>query len=503
MEKKIHRNALLSVTDKSQLASLSRGLIAHGFILWASGGTRAFLTEKGIEVRGVEDLTGFPSILGGRVKTLHPFVLGGVLGDPEIEGHPQDLEQHKIRLFDVVVVNFYDFSTRSRNGEEEGIEAIDIGGPTIVRAAAKNFRRVLVLTDPTDYPEALDHLGSGSTPFRRKMAQKAFSLTTSYDASILSWIGSPKEKEEPFPSLLPLAKEPKALRYGENPHQNGAVYRMGNGALADGTQHQGKPLSYNNYLDMDGALRALSVLPSAGAVVVKHANPTGMAVEDDPALAFTKAWGGDPRAAFGSVVALSNLTKEAALEISKVFVEVVLSLHCDDDALDILSSKKNLRVFSLPSLTKPPWSIRSVGGVALWQEADPGPTHPDEWSWEGDPPNEELISDLVLANGAALVMRSNAISLVKEGVLVGAGAGLTSRVGALEVALRIAGERSKGAVMGSDAFFPFRDGIDLAADHGVIGVVQPGGSIRDDEVSKAASEHGLPIAFTGRRHFNH
>lgn len=491
------KNALLTVTDKRGLAEFARALADSDHELWASGGTRAALEEAGVAVKPVSDLTAFPEILGGRVKTLSPQVFGGVLGDPAVPGHEADLEAHGLPLFDVVVVNFYDFDSALAAGADP-VEAIDVGGPALARAAAKNHRRVLVVTDPADYGEVAAALAEGpDESLRGRLAHKAFAATAAYDAAISGWLAP----GSPDPLLAGSGPEP--LRYGENPHQAAAVYALGVGALGDLEQIGGKALSYNNWLDLDAVWRLLAGLDGPGAAVVKHGNPTGLA-RGEGAAAMQAAWDGDPRAAFGGVVGVRPaLTADAAEVLSGVFLEAVLAPAFDDAAVEVLSRKKNLRLVQAPLEGAPSWSARTLAGVSLRQEADPGCLPATEWSWHGPVPPPGTVADLELAQIAAKETRSNAISLTRDGALVGSGGGSTSRVGALEVALAVAGERARGAALASDAFFPFRDAIDLAADAGVAAIVQPGGSIRDEEVLAAAAELGIAMATTGRRHFLH
>ncbi|MCH7494237.1 bifunctional phosphoribosylaminoimidazolecarboxamide formyltransferase/IMP cyclohydrolase [bacterium] len=372
-----------------------------------------------------------------------------------------------------------------------------------MRAAAKNHARVLVLTDPSQYAAAIAaYAGDGPTrEFREACARAAFARTAAYDGAIAGWLA--KEAGQPADPLF-AGNSPRPLRYGENPHQAGWVYAREGAGLGGLVQHQGKELSYNNWLDLDAAWRLLVGLGEPGATVVKHGNPTGLAVGEDALTALAAAWEGDPRAAFGSVVGIRpTLTAEAAEFLGKKFVEVVLAPEVAPEALEILARKRSLRVVSAPLSPGAGWSARTLSGVTLLQESDRAQPDPREWEWHGGRPEAETMADLRLALVAAKEMRSNAISLVRGGVLVGAGPGSTSRVGALEVALAMAGERARGAALASDAFFPFRDSVDLAAKHGIAAIVQPGGSIRDEEVLAAAKERSIAMALTGKRHFNH
>lgn len=481
---------------------MAKALANAGLTLWASGGTLAALREAGVEAGSVGDLTGFPEVLGGRLKTLHPKVFGGILADPALPGHQEDLDAQGLGLFEVVVVNFYDFAAASGGTAAEAVEGIDIGGPCLVRAAAKNHSRVLVLTDPAQYEGAIAaYEGAGpSAELREECARAAFAKTAAYDGAIAGWLA---ERAGAPADPLFAGHSPQPLRYGENPHQKGFVYAREDAGLGGLVQHQGKELSYNNLLDLDAAWRLLAGLDGPGATVVKHGNPTGLAAGEDTA-ALAAAWEGDPRAAFGSVVGVRPaLTAAAAEFFLQKFVEVILAPEVEPAALEILARKKNLRVVTAGLEAEAGWSARTLSGVTLWQQSDLARPAPEEWEWHGGRPGPKVVADLRLAMVAAKEMRSNAISLVAGGALVGSGPGSTSRVGALEVALAVAGERARGAVLASDAFFPFRDAIDLAAEAGVAAIVQPGGSIRDEEVAEAAREHAIPMALTGTRHFTH
>tara|TARA_B100000029_G_C17598122_1_gene964903 strand:- start:1721 stop:3211 length:1491 start_codon:yes stop_codon:yes gene_type:complete len=492
--------AILSVTDKTNLEKLGKKLLESNFMIFSSGGTKKYLEKHGIKVSSVSELTGFPEILDGRVKTLHPKVFGGILGDCSNESHLDQMEENKIKKIDLVVVNFYNFDQGKNKTFSEAIESIDIGGPSMVRAAAKNHKNCLVVTDPKDYEEVINNLDKKfDSEMRKKYAAKAFSKTAKLDLDISRWMDDTDQEMN-----FIFSGKWEELRYGENPHQKAAVL-ISEKFKKEQIQHQGKALSYNNYLDMDAALRLCKSLPSDGSVVVKHTNPTGVALNKNLRQSMEDAWNGDPRAAFGSVIAIKpKLDRETAEYLSNFFVEVIIAPEVEEEALEILEKKKNLRVLTVPFIEQEKWSLKTLsGGITLCQHNDKESTSPKNWSWHGPEAMKKTIDDLYLANLIVKEMKSNAICLVKNGIMVGGGAGSTSRVGALEIALSISKEKAKGSVMSSDAFFPFRDSIDLASSHGIIGIVQPGGSIKDEEVIKASIENKLSLALTGRRHFNH
>lgn len=492
------RHAILSVTNKKNLENLGKELLKNEFTIFSSGGTKKYLEEHGIKVYSVSDLTGFPEILDGRVKTLHPKVFGGILGDHSNESHLSQMRENEINKIELVVVNFYNFDEGKNKSFSEAIESIDIGGPSMVRAAAKNHKNCLVVTDPEDYQEVIESLDKNFNPeMRKRYAAKAFTKTAKLDVSISKWMNDEDEMDFIF------SGEKKELRYGENPHQEAVVF-LTEKLQKEQIQHQGKDLSYNNYLDMDAALRICKSLPSDGSVVVKHTNPTGVALNKNLRKSMEDAWNGDPRAAFGSVIAVKpKLDKETAEYLSNFFVEVIVAPEIEKEALRVLEKKKNLRILTIPFLKEEKWSIKTLSGITLCQHNDTESTSPKDWSWHGPEATKEVTDDLYLANLIVKEMKSNAICLVKDGIMVGGGAGSTSRVGALEIALSISKEKSKGCVMSSDAFFPFRDSIDLASSHGIKAIIQPGGSIKDEEVIQASIENNISLALTGRRHFSH
>lgn len=525
------RRALVSVSDKSNLEVLAGVLNEHRVEVLSTGGTHRALVDLGVAAVQVGEYTGAPEILGGRVKTLHPRIHGGILALPTPE-HEKEAGLHDIPPIDLVVVNLYPFRETIAKPDAtfaDAIENIDIGGPTMVRAAAKNWTRVAVVVDPSDYArlgEALAQSG-GVLPegLRRELSRKAFSHTAAYDAAIARYLagfdGEGGELgEDTLPTELFVTGEAQGtLRYGENPHQPAAFYRMDYAAdepvgLDRAEQLQGKPLSYNNLLDADGALalaRDLAPL-GTGAAVFKHVSPCGAAVgRDGESLAdvYRRAREADAESAFGGIVSLTREVDGATAEIlAETFLEVVIAPGFSAEARERLAKKKNLRLLALPGLaevgTRPPLRLRSVAGGLLVQREDRvGVLASAGKVVTKREPTATELRDLDLAVVLGKHVRSNAIVFVKDGATVGVGGGQTSRVEASRQASGRAGEQARGAVLGSDAFFPFRDGVDAAADAGVTAIVQPGGSVRDEEVIAAADEHGLAMVFTGERHFRH
>jgi phosphoribosylaminoimidazolecarboxamide formyltransferase/IMP cyclohydrolase len=494
--------ALLSVYDKTGLEAFAKGLVSLGWELVSSGGTSRALAEAGIPHTEVEQVTGAPEMLGGRVKTLHPAVHGGILANRAKPEDMAELAQHGITPIDLVVVNLY--PVRS----EPSIEMIDIGGPTMVRAAAKNHDAVGIVVDPADYGPVLDELrreGALSDETRRGLARTAFAHTAAYDAAIVEWL----DGDDVMAPTLHLALERvQELRYGENPHQAGARYReIGtHGWWDDVVQHGGKELSYLNLYDTEAAWTLVHDLGDRPAVaVIKHANPCGVAVADDITTAYTLAHECDPRSAFGGIVAVNRpVPKSLADALAPVFTEVVVAPSFDDDALEVLLAKKNMRV--LTASAPPPLRVdlRQIGGGFLVQEPHRFESQRGAWRVVTKAqPTDEQWRDIELAWRVVGHVKSNAIVLVANGQAVGIGAGQQNRVESSEIAASKAAGRAKGGACASDAFFPFRDGVDAAAAAGVAVVVQPGGSLRDDEVIAAADEHGLAMVFTGERHFLH
>ncbi len=497
------QRALLSVHDKTGLEEFASGLVDLGVELVSSGGTAAALVDAGILVTPVEEVTGAPEMLGGRVKTLHPRVHGGILADRGEDAHRDDLEAQDIDPIDLVAVNLYPFV------ESPGIETIDIGGPTMVRAAAKNHAWVGVVTAPDQYEGVLDELRSGggelSEATRRRLALEAFATTAAYDAAIVRWLQDDDELPEHL--VVPLRRA-APLRYGENPHQRAARYVERDGAAGwheQAVQHGGKELSFINLFDAEAAYQLARRFEEPCVVVVKHANPCGVAVAADVAEAYTRAFDCDPLSAFGGVVAANRaVSLEMAERITEVFTEVVVAPAYEDGALDALTTKKNLRVLEAPLPGSPGLDLRRIDGGFLAQETDTVAVERDTWKVVTETtPTEELWEELEFAYVVCAAATSNTIVLTRDRRAVGVGSGQQSRVHAAEIAARKADGRAEGGVCASDAFFPFRDGVDTAADAGVAAVVQPGGSVRDDEVIAAADEHGIAMVFTGQRHFRH
>jgi phosphoribosylaminoimidazolecarboxamide formyltransferase/IMP cyclohydrolase len=497
--------ALISVSDKRGLTPFAEALVSLGVEIVSSGGTAAHFEQAGIPVTHVQDVTGAPEMFDGRVKTLHPRIHGGILADLGRENHRQELLDFGIEPFQLVVSNLYPFSETVKSGadEETIIENIDIGGPTLIRAAAKNHAWVAVVVSPDRYDEIVNAIARGGTTgqLRRELAAEAFYVTASYDAAIVNWF----ERDGSERLVLPLVMD-KALRYGENPDQPAGLYSIGlsDGWWARGRQIQGKEMSFNNYADADAAWKLVSDLPPGSAVVVKHMNACGAATGESIHEAFTKAWAGDPQAAFGGVVAVAGeLDGDTAREVTRNFVEIVIAASVTDEARAVLAQKKNLRVFTAPMPSGDDLDIRSIDGGFLIQKKDSVVSDGARWESRARKPSPEEIADLEIAWTIAAHAKSNAIVLVKDGAAVGVGTGDQSRVGAAERALAKAGERADGSVCASDAFFPFRDGPDALASAGITAIVEPGGSMRDDEVIESAQEHAMALLFTGERHFRH
>jgi len=505
----VPKRALLSVHDKTGIADLARGLVEAGWELVSSGGTASVLADEGVPVVEVGEVTGAPEILGGRVKTLHPAIHGGILADRSDPGHLANLEARGIVPIDLVVGNLYPFTS------DPGIELIDIGGPTMVRAAAKNHAHVGVVVDPADYRTVLDEIravGSLSDATRRRLARSAFAHTAAYDAAIVAWFDEDPSSDHANdllkPSLHLALDRVHDLRYGENPHQVGARYRASgsSGWWDTAVVHGGKAMSYLNLFDTEAAWRLVHRLGDEPcAVVVKHANPCGAAVGSDIADAYLSAHRCDPVSAFGGVVAVNRpVTPAMAEALSEVFTEVVVAPAYEPDALVLLGERKNLRVLEAGPPGWPELDVRGIDGGLLVQTADDLVAEPSVWRvvTEREPTGAEW-ADLEFAWRVVARVSSNAIVLVKNRCAVGIGAGQQNRRDAGRIAAEKAAGRAIGGACASDAFFPFRDGLDAAADAGVTAVVQPGGSLRDDEVVAAADAHGMAMVFTDERHFRH
>lgn len=500
--------ALLSVYDKTGITDFAAQLVGAGWTLLSSGGTATAIAAAGLPVTDVADHTGSPIMLGHRVVTLHPKVHGGILADRNNPEHQADLETHAIDPIDLVVVNLYPFNA------EPGIEMIDIGGPTMVRAAAKNHEFVGVVVDPNDYPEVGAEIGDGdlSAETRRRLARKAFAHTAAYDASIVSWLDDTDDltdADDPLPDSIHLAADRvQNLRYGENPHQVGARFRFAGQQSwwDDAVQHNGKALSYLNVLDTEAAWQLVySLGAEPTAVVIKHANPCGAAVADDIVTAYARAHACDPVSAFGGIVALNReVSAEVAEQLIEVFTEVVVAPGFASGAKELLSTKKNLRVIEAMPPSSSLLTMRSIDGGLLVQTTDRLLSEPKDWTVATTrAPSPEEMGDLAFAWSVAARVTSNTIVLVKDRQAVGIGAGQQNRRDAGRIAAEKADGRAVGGACASDAFFPFKDGLEAAIEAGCTAVVQPGGSVRDDEVIEAANAAGLAMVFTGERHFTH
>ncbi|QGQ18747.1 bifunctional phosphoribosylaminoimidazolecarboxamide formyltransferase/IMP cyclohydrolase [Cellulomonas sp. JZ18] len=520
------RRALLSVYDKSGLVELATALHAAGVELVSTGSTAATVAAAGVPVTRVEDLTGFPECLDGRVKTLHPRVHAGILADTRRPEHLAQLDELGVAPFELVVVNLYPFTQTVASGADVDacVEQIDIGGPSMVRAAAKNHPSVAVVVDPARYDEVVAAVAAGGFTLaeRTRLAAQAFVHTATYDVAVASWMGNVATTTDEvdgvstgFPAWVGATWERSdVLRYGENPHQRAALYTSGHGpgGLAQARQLHGKAMSYNNYVDADAAWRAAHDHDAPTVAIIKHANPCGIAVGTDVADAHAKAHACDPVSAFGGVIATNRVvTLAAAEQIAPVFTEVVVAPGFDDDALALLSQKKNIRLLVVDTPPAGGVEMRPVSGGLLLQSVDrldaPG-DDPSAWTLAaGEPADEATLADLRFAWRAVRAVKSNAILLAHDGASVGVGMGQVNRVDSCRLAVERANagdvERARGAVAASDAFFPFADGLQVLLDAGVRAVVQPGGSVRDEEVVAAAAAAGVTLYLTGTRHFAH
>jgi phosphoribosylaminoimidazolecarboxamide formyltransferase / IMP cyclohydrolase len=510
------RRALISVSDKQGVESFARRLSGMGFEIISTGGTAKALTEAGVKVVPVSEVTGAPEILGGRVKTLHPKIHGGILADLGDPDHVEQLVEQNIGPIDLVCINLYPFEETAAGGapEKEAIEQIDIGGPAMLRAAAKNFGSVTVVPSPEFYEgvlAALEREGHVPEETRRRLALAAFQRTAEYDAEISDWLGERVEGvTEGFPERRTVRYERvSGLRYGENPHQDAAYYaEVGGEHLLSGVEKmQGREISFNNLYDLDAARTLLADLTDLGAqaaVIVKHANPCGAALGGSVADAYRKALASDPQSAFGGIVALGGeVDGDLASEISNIFTEILVAPGFTEEAREILSAKPNVRVLVAGPLSRPALSSKYVTGGVLLQASDAVEDDSEYRVVTETHPSPQQMGDLIFAWRVARVVKSNAIVLAKDGATVGVGAGQMSRVDSSEIAVKKARERAQGAAAASDAFFPFADGVEALAEAGIEAVIQPGGSVRDDEVVEAANRHGLAMVFTGRRHFLH
>ncbi len=514
--------ALLSVSDKTGLIPLVQALVNElGFKIISSGGTAKLIESEGLPVTRVADYTGFPEILGGRVKTLNPKIHGGILANRDKKSHLDDLKAQNINPIDLVVVNLYPFEqtiSKENVSWDEAIENIDIGGPTMIRAAAKNHKDVLVVTNPGQYSNLIDAYKSKTVTneLRKNYSQQAFEHTAIYDLKISKWIANQiPSKETSWLQSLPLKQE---LRYGENPHQKASWYGEPEKGWSGANQLQGKELSTNNLLDLESALSTLrefgyeNTLKNASyqkaAVVIKHTNPCGVAIGDSPALALKRALDGDRVSAFGGIIAINcPIDETAAKELENIFIECVVAPYFDNNAKEILSRKKNLRLLELKaeSIQKADKNhIRSILGGLLVQDLDEPNIDQIEWkSVTKLIPTKEEINDLSFAWKIVKHIRSNAIAVAFNQQSLGIGAGQMNRIASAKIALEAAGNKSKGAVLASDGFFPFDDTVKMAADYGISSIIQPGGSIRDEDSIKACNELGIKMILTGKRHFLH
>lgn len=512
--------ALLSVADKTGLPELAKALIKRDILVISTGGTATALRRAGAAVVEVSEITGFPEIMDGRVKTLHPLIHGGLLGRRDIDA--SIMASHGIEPIDLVVINLYPFEAtvaRSDCTLEEAIENIDVGGPAMIRAAAKNHQFVTVVTDPADYNTLIAELeeNAGEVPAetRRRLAEKAFAHTASYDAAIWNYLRAESDSSA-LPDNFPLALRKQAdLRYGENPHQRAALYRApgpDSGTLLTAHQHHGKKLSFNNIADADAALECVKALPSPACVIVKHGNPCGVAVAGDAAAAYERAYASDPESAFGGVIAFNcELDGQLARTIiDRQFVEVLIAPVFGTDVLTALASKPNVRALEtgpLPEASRPSLRLQQVEGGMLVQDKDvSGPAQLAPRVVTTRIPTQAEMQDALFAWRVIPFVKSNAIIYCRDGATLGIGAGQMSRVMSARIAAWKAAEANldiRGSAMASDAFFPFRDAIDAAAKCGISVVIQPGGSMRDEEVIRAADEHGMAMIFTGVRHFRH
>jgi phosphoribosylaminoimidazolecarboxamide formyltransferase/IMP cyclohydrolase len=506
--------ALLSVSDKTGLVEFAQGLAGLGWEMVSTGGTAKVLRGAGLQVKDISDLTGLPEILDGRVKTLHPMVHGGLLARRSDAEHMRVAAEHNIAPIDLVAVNLYPFeATAARQGatSEEIIENIDIGGPSMLRSAAKNFESVTVVVDPADYPRVLATLEANDDDLdlRQLLAEKVFAHTAGYDSAIATWFACERSEEFPDRNVVSLDRK-QALRYGENPGQRAAFYvEHGTNGLAGLVQKGGKELSFNNFLDLEGALLATDAfIDETCCAIVKHTTPCGVATGSTAVEAYRKALACDPLSAFGSVISFTvPVDAETAEAVSSLFVECIVAPSFSEDALEILGRKKNLRVLE----GRARWKDHALdykrvrGGFLLQERARP--LSSTDWTVVTKrQPTDEERSSLSFAWRAVGSVKSNAILLARDGATIGIGAGQMSRVDAAFLSVhkaQAAGHDTRGAVLGSDAFFPFRDGIDQAAEAGICAIVQPGGSVKDDEVIAAADEHNIAMVFTGQRQFRH
>lgn len=509
------KRALISVYDKGGIIEFASFLQQNfNYEILSTGGTEKVLREAGIKVTAVEHFTGFPEMLGGRVKTLHPFIHAGLLAKRKDEKHVKELKKKGIGLIDIVVVNLYPFEDTVRKGAsfEDSIEQIDIGGPSMLRSAAKNFESVVALPDPSWYQKIMAEMkacsGEISEKTRKELAEEVFFRTASYDSAITAYLSSGRKK-------LFAAEEIEPLRYGENPHQKGIFYRdpsaNSKGTIANAKKLQGKDMSFLNYYDADAALMMVQEFKKPTAVFVKHANPCGIASHENLKEAFLRAYEADKKSAFGVIVGLNRPCDESIAEIllsQEIFVEVLLAPSFTKESLELLKAKKNLRLLEIGdfrTFDENDYDLKKVSGGYLFQDLDIAKIEEKDLRFVTEPlvPSKEQLKDLLFASKIVKHVKSNAIVLAKDYVTVGIGAGQMSRVDASDMAVKKAGKKAKGAVMASDAFFPFEDALELAAKAGIKAVLQPGGSVNDEAVIKKAKDLKIPMVFTGKRAFKH
>jgi phosphoribosylaminoimidazolecarboxamide formyltransferase/IMP cyclohydrolase len=510
-DRKPIRRALVSVYDKDRLLELGAALSKAGIEIISTGSTAKTLQGSGIAVTEVSQYTGFPEIMGGRVKTLHPKIHSGILADQDNPDHLQAIADLDIAPFDLVVINLYPFAQTIASGAEyaECIEQIDIGGPSMLRGAAKNHGSVAVISKVAQYDALLAAISAGGTTLeeRRNFALEVFRTTAEYDLTIASWLGTQISMDIPDWFGL-IWKRESSLRYGENPHQSAAIYRGGPPGIVNAVQSHGKEMSFNNYTDADAAWRAALDHTDPCVAIIKHANPCGIATGKDIASAYLAAHSCDPVSAFGGVIAANRKVTVAMAEpLSQIFTEVIIAPEYEPAALEILMKKPSIRILTCPNTKLSPLEIRPVSGGVLLQNTDKIDAPGDDCAnWKqvtGEKVSQEVLADLQFAWRAVRAVKSNAILLAKNGAAVGIGMGQVNRVDSARLSTDRAGERSKGSVAASDAFFPFADGLQILIDGGVTAVVQPGGSVRDEEVIAAANSAGIAMFFTGTRHFSH
>ena len=515
------RRALVSVSDKTDLLALAEALAAAGVEIVSTGSTAATIRDAGHTVTDVAAVTGFPESLGGRVKTLHPGVHAGLLADLRLEDHLQQLTELGIQPFELVVVNLYPFVETVRSGAQgdDVVEQIDIGGPAMVRASAKNFANVAIVVSPESYPAIIDAVANGGTSLtqRRELAARAFAHTCEYDKAVATWFAEETLGAADLPQHLTIKAERLAtLRYGENAHQRAAIYtRVGGHGIAQATQLQGKEMSYNNYVDADAALRAAYDYVNPAVAIIKHANPCGIALSapnalDPIASAHLRAHECDPLSAFGGVIAANRpVTLKMAENLRDIFTEVIVAPDFEPAALEVFKTKKNLRLLKLPAdWRQETMDVRLVSGGLLLQDSDrfPDDIQSVAQSWQlvsGERPSDEEMSDFIFAWKTCRAVKSNAIVLAKDAATVGVGMGQVNRVDSCKLAVERAGGRAAGSIAASDAFFPFSDGPEVLINAGVRAIIQPGGSVRDDETIELARANGVTMFFTGERHFFH